>query len=465
LDPQDDSARWLSIARGAVEDCNVARFDLLQGFVERRERFQIVLEDGRIEDLESGCEVGLGLTAVEGERTHFYCFSDPDSVSEELRRSRDLLGIRPGEAGSISWGDPRERRMPIERPVDARPSESKLTRVRTADRTARDVDDRIEGVRVRYSESLRSIAVVDREGWIHAEPRCHTGFVVSAIAVEAGRRERGYGRLSGYRGEELFDEKSEEELAREAAEQALTALDADPVQPGPTDVVIAPGFGGTIFHEACGHGFEADHIYQDVSRYSDSMGERVAADGVTFVDDASLDNLNGAFRFDDEGTPASRSVLIREGTMEEVLSDRKYAGLLGRNPTGNGRRQSFHHPVLPRMTNTFIEAGEADPEAIVEDTPEGLYAAHIGGGQVDPASGDFIFSVTEGYRIENGTITEPVRDAALVGNGPDVLRRIDAVGDDLELQPGVCGKGQWVPVTVGQPTLRVRDLTVGGEEG
>lgn len=454
---------WESTARNAVSAWNGPRFDLLHAFLEYGERFHLVLEDGRIEDMECGVDAGMGLQAVEGERTHFFSFSDAESVAEELDRAREVLGAASGEAHPVDWRDPEERRMPVERDVDARPARRKLERVRAADAIARERDDRIEQVRVRYTEKRRRVTVLDREGWIRSEPQCYTNFAVEAIAVDGDRRERGSARHAAYAGEEILDQRPPEDLAREAVGRALTSLEADPVEPGPRDVVIGPGFGGTIFHEACGHGFEADHIYQDVSRYSDSMGEPVATENVTFVDDASIDNGNGSFRYDDEGTPSSRTVLIRDGVMREVLSDRKYARLLDRDPTGNGRRQSFRHPILPRMTNTFIEAGDADPEAILNDTGEGIYAAHIGGGQVDPASGDFIFSITEGYRIENGSLTEPIRGAALVGNGPDVLKRIDAVGDDLELRPGVCGKGQWVPVTVGQPTLRVRDLTVGGQ--
>lgn len=455
--------QWQSTARGAVADWNLPRFDLLHAFLEAGERFRLVLEDGRIEDMECGVDVGMGLQAVEGDRTHFFSFSDPESVSGELARSGEVLGLSPREAEPVDWQDPQERRMPVERDIDARPSSRKLERVREADAIARGRDDRIEQVRVRYTEKRRRVAVVDRAGWVRREPQRYTNFVVEAIAVDADRRERGSARHAAYAGEEIFDRRAPDDLAREAVDRALTSLEAEPVDPGPRDVVIGPGFGGTIFHEACGHGFEADHIYQDVSRYSQSMGDQVASENVTFVDDGSIENNNGSFCYDDEGTPSSRTVLIRDGVMQAVLSDRKYARLLERDPTGNGRRQSFRHPILPRMTNTFIEAGDADPEAILRETDGGIYAAHIGGGQVDPASGDFIFSITEGYRIENGRLAEPIRGAALVGNGPDVLKRIDAVGNDLELRPGVCGKGQWVPVTVGQPTLRVRDLTVGGQ--
>ncbi len=453
---------WIELGQRAVEKLNAPRFDVLQGFVEQRENFKIVLEDGTIDDLDTGRISGLGISAVEQQNTNFFCFSSPDECAEELDAVRGLLGLSGPSEATIPWQTPEERTIHIERDINGRPEEHKRDRVETADRVARERDGRIRQVRVNYSEKRRRIAVVDREGWIHVEPQRYTNFRVEAIAEESGRREKGYGRLAGYAGEELFEEKSPSELARDAADQALTALEAQTVSAGPSTVVIGPGFGGTIFHEACGHGFEADHIFEGVSRFSGRMGEKVASDRVTFVDDGSLKHRYGGFRFDDEGVPSRRNVLIRDGVMESVMSDRKYARLLENEPSGNGRRQSFQHPALPRMTNTFIENGEADPDEIVADTEDGIYAKHIGGGQVDPASGDFIFSVTEGYRIEDGTVTHPIRDAALVGNGPEALNRIDAVGDDLELKPGVCGKGQWVPVCVGQPTLRVRRLTVGG---
>lgn len=455
--------RWLNLAKDSVSTLASPSFDRVQAFVEQKSSLSMVLEDGEMDQIESGLVSGVGLSADRGQNTNFFCFSSPSDCKDELDNLPDLLEVKePSE--SIGWEEPSTHRMPVQNTLDGEPHQSKADRLLEADNKARAFDDRIEQVRVTYSEKNRHIDVIDREGWIRSEPQQYVNFRVFAIASENGRRERGYSRLAGYQGEDLFQQKTPEEVATKAASRAITALKADPIAPGPKTVVIASGFGGTIFHEACGHGFEADHIYEDVSRYAGRMGDTVASDKVTFVDNGSLENKYGSFRIDDEGVPSQRNVLIRDGVMTGVMSDRKHADLLGRQPTGNGRRESFNYPVLPRMTNTYIEAGNSDAESIIESTEEGIYAAHIGGGQVDPASGDFIFSITEGYRIEHGKITTPIRDAALVGNGPDVLHRIDAVGDDLELRPGVCGKGQWVPVTVGQPTLRVRELTVGGQD-
>lgn len=454
---------WLQQAKTSVESLSGGSFRPLQAFVEDKSRLKINLEDGRIDEVLTGRESGLALSAVDGRNTNFFCYASPGQLGDARDELPDLLGVSE-EGTSVHWDDTETYAMDVGSTLDVRPSENKKERVLEADHCGRSFDDRVDQVRVTYNEKNRRISVVDQSGWIREEHQQYINFNVMVIARENGRRERGHSRLAGYRGTDIFDDKSPRDVAEEAAEQAVTALEAEPVEPGPRTVVIAAGFGGTIFHEACGHGFEADHIFEDVSQYAGRMGEQVASELVTFVDEGSVDNEYGSFRIDDEGTPARRNVLIDEGEMVGLMTDRKYADLLDIEPTGNGRRESFNYPVLPRMTNTYIEAGESDPESIVESTEEGIYAAHIGGGQVDPASGDFIFSVTEGYRIEDGEITTPIRDAALVGNGPDVLNRVDAVGDDLDMQPGVCGKGQWVPVSVGQPTLRVQELTVGGRD-
>ncbi|MFB6347490.1 MAG: TldD/PmbA family protein [bacterium] len=373
---------WQDIGRTAVKKLQSDRFDLLQSFVESKQKLKIVLEDEKIDEVECGRKTGLGLSAVDGQNTNFFSYSSPDDCRDDLDEVRRLLDV-PNETGSIDWSKPTEETMPIEKQFDATPVPDKRERVNEADAVARNQDDRIEQVRVTYNETIRNIEVIDRNGWIRREPQRYLSFNVLVVAQEDGRREKGYGRHAGYRGEELFESKTPADLAREAAGQAIMSLEADPAEQGPRTVVIAPGFGGTIFHEACGHGFEADHIYEDVSRYAGRMNESVASDLVTFVDEGSLDNHYGSFRVDDEGTESRRNVLIKDGVMRGLMSDRKYADLLEIEPTGNGRRESFNYPTLPRMTNTYIENGESDPESIIESTEDGIYAAHIGGGQVD----------------------------------------------------------------------------------
>jgi TldD protein len=265
-------------------------------------------------------------------------------------------------------------------------------------------------------------------------------------------------------GFELFKSVDVDELARLAASRALTKLKARPAPSGSLPVVIKQGSGGVLFHEACGHGLEADHIAKEVSVFAGKVGEMVASPLVTLVDDGTMGPEWGALAVDDEGHPAGRNVLIENGVLTDYMWDWLRARKEGRPSSGNGRRESYQHLPMVRMTNTYVLAGDADPEEIVRQTPHGVYVAQLGGGQVNTATGDFVFGMTEAYLIENGEITEPLRDANLIGNGPEVLRNIDVVGNDFAMgPPGTCGKqGQGVPVGDGQPTLRVTAMTIGG---
>ncbi|MGM0381391.1 MAG: TldD/PmbA family protein [bacterium] len=423
-------------------------------YYEDREKLEITLQEKIIDEINCSRDRGVGISGIDREKTEHYCFSTPAELQKEFN---------PGPAGEFELKSKNKVGMEIKKQPDFQPSAEKIEKLREADRSARQVDEKINRVKINYRERKRDLTIYLPGNNPVNEERIYTSLRVTAVGVAEGRRERGFASAAGYCGQELLAENPPEELARKAAERALISLEARPVKAGTNTVVIAPGFGGTIFHEACGHGFEADHIYEDASVYRGKMGEEVASELVNFVDDGSINNLNGSFAVDDEGEKSRRNFLIKDGIMEGMMADKKYGSLLGVGSTGNGRRESFREPALPRMSNTYIESGSADPGDIIESTGDGIYAAHIGGGQVDPASGDFIFSADEAYRIENGKITAPVRDVALVGNGPEILHRVDAVGSDLEFAPGSCGKGQWVPVSVGQPTLRVRDLRVGGK--
>jgi len=267
-------------------------------------------------------------------------------------------------------------------------------------------------------------------------------------------------RTEGY---EVFERVDIDEIARTAATRALSKLAARPAPSGEVPIVLAGGSGGILFHEACGHGLEADHIVKDASVYAGQLGELVASPLVTLVDDGTVAGEWGNFAVDDEGRPAARNVLIENGVLTEYMWDWLRARKEGRASSGNGRRQSYQHLPMVRMTNTYLLAGRDDPDEIVAQTPHGVYVAKLGGGQVNTATGDFVFGTTEAYLIENGRITEPLRDANLIGNGPEVLRRIDALADDFAMTPGTCGKdGQSVPVGCGQPTLRISAVTIGG---
>ncbi|MCB0977933.1 MAG: TldD/PmbA family protein, partial [Acidimicrobiales bacterium] len=322
----------------------------------------------------------------------------------------------------------------------------------------------IRQVSASYGDSRRRILVANSDGLLASDDQTRTLFVVGVVAsgdtgMQTGRRSVGH--TIGF---ELFDRYQVEDLAREAAAQALTKLKARPAPSGTLPVVIGPGGGGVLFHEACGHGLEADHIQKDVSVFAGRIGEQVASPLVTIVDDGTMADEWGTFTIDDEGTPARRNVLIEDGILTDYLWDRLRADKEGRSVSGNGRRQSYQHLPMVRMTNTYLGNGDSDPADILADTAEGIYVTHLGGGQVNTATGDFVFGMTEAYLIEGGRITEPLREGNLIGNGPKVLELIDAVGNDFAMgPPGTCGKdGQGVPVGDGVPTLRVSELTIGG---
>jgi TldD protein len=315
-----------------------------------------------------------------------------------------------------------------------------------------------------YGDNRRQILVANSAGVLASDDQVKSRFAVSCVASGDAGMQTGRESVGATVGFELFDTVSVEEMARGAAKRALTKLAARPAPSGSLPVVIKQGSGGVLFHEACGHGLEADHIAKDVSVFTGRVGELVASPLVTLVDDGTMGPEWGSLAIDDEGHPAGRNVLIEDGILTDYMWDWLRARKEGRASSGNGRRESYQHLPMVRMTNTYVLAGREDPEEIVRQTPHGVYVAQLGGGQVNTATGDFVFGMTEAYLIEDGQITEPLRDANLIGNGPEVLRNIDVIGHDFAMgPPGTCGKqGQGVPVGDGQPTLRVAALTVGG---
>jgi TldD protein len=332
-----------------------------------------------------------------------------------------------------------------------------------ADDAARAESDAIGQVTVSYADGRRRILVANSDGLLASDDQVRTRFFVNAVAGADTGMQTGMeapGRTIGF---EYFDEFRPEDVARVAARRAVSKLTARPAPSGKLPVVLKRGAGGVLFHEACGHGLEADLVGRDASVFRGQVGQRVAAPGVTLVDDGALAREWGAFAMDDEGAPAQRNVLIEDGVLTDYMWDLVRARKGGRASTGNGRRETYQHLPMVRMTNTFLLPGAEDPEEIIRQTPYGLYCVALGGGQVNTATGDFVFGITEAYMIEDGVITEPVRAAQLIGNGPATLRAIDAIGDDFDTWAGTCGKdGQGVPVSSGQPTLRVAELTVGG---
>lgn len=424
-----------------------------------------VLDDGRIEELTSGRDRGAGVRVISGDTTGFAHTADLSEVG--LRRAAEAAAAT-ARTGSSTATVPLNVSEPADSIVLVLPESvaksRKVALLRAADDAARGVGGAISQVTARYSEGRRRILVANSDGLWSEDDQVRTLFSVSCVAsgdtgMQTGRETVGY--TVGY---ELFDSYDVEELARRAGERALTKLRARPAPSGEHAVVIKSGGGGVLFHEACGHGLEADLVRKGASVFKDRVGEQVAISGLTLIDDGTMTKEWGNIAIDDEGHAAQRNVLIEDGILTDYMWDHLRARDEGRPHSGNGRRQSYQHLPMVRMTNTFVTNGTIDPEDIIADTQHGVYVAQLGGGQVNTATGDFVFGMTEAYLIENGEITEPLREGNLIGNGPEVLTEIDALGNDFEMgSPGMCGKdGQGVPVGDGQPTLRVKRLTIGG---
>jgi TldD protein len=436
-------------------------------FAEDRRGTAARLDDGRVEDMASGRERGAGIRVVIGETTGFAHTSDLSPAG--LRSAADAA------AGAARGGGGGVRTVALER-VTAPPAnavavlpesvgkDQKVELLRRADEAARSAGGAIRQVSAVYGDNRRQILVANSEGLLASDDQVKSRFAVSCVASGDAGMQTGRESVGATVGFELFDTISVEEMARSAAKRALTKLSARPAPSGSLPVVIKQGSGGVLFHEACGHGLEADHIAKDVSVFTGRVGQLVASPLVTLVDDGTMGPEWGSLAVDDEGHPAGRNVLIQDGVLTDYMWDWLRARREGRASSGNGRRESYQHLPMVRMTNTYVLAGSEDPGEIVRQTPHGVYVAQLGGGQVNTATGDFVFGMTEAYLIEDGEITEPLRDANLIGNGPEVLRNIDVVGSDFAMgPPGTCGKqGQGVPVGDGQPTLRVAALTVGG---
>ncbi|MHB1536839.1 MAG: TldD/PmbA family protein, partial [Acidimicrobiales bacterium] len=441
--------------------------DFAEVFAEDRRATAARLDDGRVEDLSSGRERGAGIRVVAGETTGFAHTSDLSERGLCDAASAAAAAARGG-GGGVRQVALRRVSAPAPNGVEQLPQEvgkaTKVALLQRADEAARSEGSAIRQVSVVYGDSRRQILVANSEGVLAGDDQVKTRFAVSCVASGDTGMQTGRESVGATVGFELFERYQVEELARAAAGRALRKLSARPAPSGRVPVVIQRGSGGVLFHEACGHGLEADHIAKDVSVFTGKVGQQVASPLVTLVDDGTMGPEWGALAIDDEGHPAQRNVLIQDGVLTDYMWDWLRARKEGRAGSGNGRRQSYQYLPMVRMTNTYLLNGDADPDEIVRQTPSGVYVAQLGGGQVNTATGDFVFGMTEAYLISDGEITEPLRDANLIGNGPEVLRDIDVVGNDFAMgPPGTCGKnGQGVPVGDGQPTLRVAAMTVGG---
>ncbi|HEX5713069.1 MAG TPA: TldD/PmbA family protein [Solirubrobacterales bacterium] len=433
-------------------------------FAERRQGLSMSIDESRIEAVQAGAEEGAGVRVVDGGTTYFAHVDGLDPA--DLERAAD-------EAAAALRGERRQPQaltavastpLPIElRPQDV-PAERKAALLRELDERARSRSGEIAQFTSSYAEARRQVGIANSDGLLTGDDRTRTRIGAQAVARRGDRVETGAETLGAHRGFELLEDDPGQ-IAEQAADKALTLLEAGPAPSGSMPVVVGGGFGGVLFHEMTGHGLEADHIQKRASVYVDKLGQQVAQPLLNAYDDGRLPNEWGSDAIDDEGTPTQKTQVIADGELTAYLYDRLTAERDGVAPTGNGRRESFRHLPIPRMTNTYIAPGDSTPEAMIAEIERGFYAVSFAGGQVEPATGDFVFGVSEGYLIEGGKVTRPCRGATLIGNCLEALMAIDAVGDDFFMKTGICGKGgQKAPVGTGQGHVRVGAMTVGGTE-
>ncbi|KMK68329.1 metalloprotease TldD [Puniceibacterium sp. IMCC21224] len=439
-------------------------------FLERRRSEVLMFDDGRIKTASYDASEGFGLRAVRGEVAG-YAHSTEISESS-LKRASETARLAVGEGGGTLADAPVRTNRTLYTdadPIAGAAFPVKVETLREIDAFARDLDSRVVQVTATIAASLQEVAILRADDSLVTDVRPMTRVNVSVIVEDQGRRESG---TSGGGGrvtlDGLLDPQDWQSKAREALRVALVNLRAEPAPAGVMDIVLGPGWPGILLHEAVGHGLEGDFNRKGSSAFAGLMGQQVAARGVTVLDDGTIPDRRGSITVDDEGTPSGKNVLIEDGILVGFMQDRQNARLMGVTPTGNGRRESYAHTPMPRMTNTYMLGGTSDPQDIVADLKDGIYAVGFGGGQVDITNGKFVFSCTEAYRVQNGKVGAPVKGATLIGDGATALKQIRALGNDMALDPGMgnCGKqGQWVPVGVGQPTLMIGGLTVGGAQG
>ena len=436
-------------------------------FLERRRSEALVLDDGRVKNASYDASEGFGLRAVRGEVAGY---AHATEISENaLRRGWQTARLAVGSGGGVLAPAPVRSNLKLYGDADPMADASfavKIDILREIDAYARALDPRVVQVSATIAAGLQEVEILRPEGLRVTDVRPMSRLNVSVIVEARGKREQGGTGGGGRYGlARLLEPAHWQPLLREALRIALVNLDAVPAPAGMMDVVLGPGWPGILLHEAIGHGLEGDFNRKKTSAFAGLMGQQIAARGVTVLDDGTIPERRGSISVDDEGTPSARNVLIEDGILVGFMQDRQNARLMGVAATGNGRRQSFAHIPMPRMTNTYMLAGNEDPRSIVASLKDGIYAVGFGGGQVDITNGKFVFSCTEAYRVRGGVVGEAVKGATIIGDGATALKHIRAIGNDLAMDPGIgnCGKaGQWVPVGVGQPTLLIGGLTVGG---
>jgi len=436
-------------------------------FLERRRSESLVFDDGRVKTASYDAAEGFGLRAVKGDVAGY---AHSTEISEQaLKRASETARLAVGDGGGVMAPPPAGTNRTLytdSDPISGHAFPVKVDTLREIDAFARALDSRVVQVTATIAAGLQEVVILRPDGTLVTDTRPMTRVNVSVIVEENGRREAGTagggGRVTLHG---LLEPQDWQSKAREALRIALVNLEAVPAPAGVMDIVLGPGWPGILLHEAIGHGLEGDFNRKGTSAFAGLMGEQIAAPGVTVLDDGTIPDRRGSITVDDEGTPSGKNVLIEDGKLVGYMQDRQNARLMGVEPTGNGRRQSYAHIPMPRMTNTYMLGGDSDPGDIVADLKDGIWAVGFGGGQVDITNGKFVFSCTEAYRVKDGKVGAPVKGATLIGDGASALKQIRALGNDMSLDPGMgnCGKaGQWVPVGVGQPTVMIGGLTVGG---
>ncbi len=457
-----DQDRALTLLREAVAGADDGEL-----FLERRRSEVLSFDDGRLRTASYDASEGFGLRAVRGETAGYAHSTTIDEHA--LRRAVATARLAVGDGGGTLAPAPQGTNVRLytdEDPMEGARFPAKIEVLREIDAFARDLDPRVVQVSATLAASHQEVVILRPEGGVVSDIRPMTRLNVSIIVEENGRREAGTSGSGGRTGLiGLIAPVHWQEAAREALRIALVNLRAEAAPAGVMDVVLGPGWPGILLHEAVGHGLEGDFNRKGTSAFAGLMGQQIAAKGVTVLDDGTIPDRRGSISVDDEGTPSGKNVLIEDGVLVGFMQDRQNARLMGVAPTGNGRRESYAHIPMPRMTNTYMLAGDTAPETMLSELRDGIYAVGFGGGQVDITNGKFVFSCTEAYRVKNGIVGAPVKGATLIGDGATALQKIRAIGNDMHLDPGIgnCGKaGQWVPVGVGQPSLLIGGLTVGG---
>ncbi len=441
-------------------------------FLEHRNHVSIQLEDDKIEKIISGIDAGIGVRVILGSRSA-YAYGN-DFSEESLVNLADTVSkvVREKRPGSIRTGDMdinlKKTRPEVDFKIRLNPKnvdiERKISLMKNANRIAREVSQEIKQVKVNYRDSIQNVFIATSDGLIAEDERIHTVALIQVIAARDDVLQTGYEPLGGFIGFELFENNVFDEMAQNVAQKAVKMLGAGKIGGGKMPVIISAEAGGTMIHEAVGHGLEADLAQQGLSVFSNKIGQQIASPLITVIDDSTLPNRRGSFRFDDEGVISCRTILVEKGVLKGYMYDRLTAKKDNTYSTGNGRRESYECRPIPRMTNTYIAPGGNDPQEIIKSVDRGMFVKKMGGGQVNTVTGEFVFEVSEGYKIENGEIGEPVRGATLIGNGPDVLKSIDMVGKDIGFSIGTCGKdAQGVPVADAMPTVRIPEIVVGGK--